>query len=157
MFTKADTNKDATVTQAEFEAAKQQRVSEHISKKFERHDTNSDGSVTRGETPGLPDKFFEQLDLNSDGAVTQDEAKAGMQRRMDKQKHHRGGNVFAKLDTDHDGKLTRQETQGAGDSRFAKLDANGDGFLTRQELKTHRRGKGARKHGKSHQRGTHAE
>lgn len=49
--------------------------------------------------------------------------------------HHRGhGDMLAKLDTNHDGVITRAEAMAAADAKFAKLDTNGDGQITRAEI-----------------------
>lgn len=63
-------------------------------------------------------------------------------------KGHRGARLFAKLDTNKDGKISKEEAGKLWD-RLSKADANKDGFVTREELKafakTHKR-KG--KHGR---------
>ena len=43
---------------------------------------------------------------------------------------------FDKIDTDHDGVITRAEYQSWVDGRFAKLDANGDGNVNADEVAT---------------------
>ena len=43
------------------------------------------------------------------------------------------GNPFAKMDTNKDGKVTRQEAQAAQVTRFKALDTNKDGVVTEQE------------------------
>ena len=55
----------------------------------------------------------------------------------------KGGEMFAKLDTNSDGKLSLDEftTGKSGDAlekskkRFAKIDADGDGSVTKEEMK----------------------
>lgn len=42
--------------------------------------------------------------------------------------------LFATLDKDHDGKISREEASGAYSQRFLQWDGNGDGFATRQEI-----------------------
>lgn len=50
-------------------------------------------------------------------------------------RHHRGhGDMFAKLDANHDGVITRDEAIAAADARFAKDDTNGDGKITKDEI-----------------------
>ncbi|TPG43020.1 calcium-binding protein [Sphingomonas koreensis] len=50
--------------------------------------------------------------------------------------HHRGdhGDWMAKLDTNKDGVITRDEAIAAADARFAKMDPNGDGQITKEEM-----------------------
>jgi Ca2+-binding EF-hand superfamily protein len=43
---------------------------------------------------------------------------------------------FDKIDTNHDGTLSRAEYQAWVDSRFAKLDSNGDGVVNADEVAT---------------------
>jgi hypothetical protein len=43
---------------------------------------------------------------------------------------------FEKIDTNHDGTISRAEYQAWVDSRFAKLDANGDGSVNADEIAT---------------------
>lgn len=45
----------------------------------------------------------------------------------------RAAQFFAKLDTDGDGKVSREEFPG-NDEKFARVDANGDGFITPDEM-----------------------
>jgi len=51
----------------------------------------------------------------------------------------REGQMFDRLDTNHDGVITKEEVTAAGAKRFAqsfdKLDANHDGMLTQDELR----------------------
>jgi Ca2+-binding EF-hand superfamily protein len=46
--------------------------------------------------------------------------------------------AFARLDTDKDGKISREEAKGGPRlaSRFNEIDAGKDGFITRAELKS---------------------
>lgn len=48
-------------------------------------------------------------------------------------RHHRG-DMFAKLDANHDDVITRDEAIAAADARFAKDDTNGDGKITKDEI-----------------------
>lgn len=42
---------------------------------------------------------------------------------------------MAKIDTDHDGKISPAEWKAATDARFKAMDANGDGFISADEMK----------------------
>lgn len=62
--------------------------------------------------------------------------------------HHRGkpgkkgpgmmpGKMFEMIDTDKDGKISKQEWQTHHEQRFTELDADKDGFVTKDEMKAH--------------------
>ncbi len=42
--------------------------------------------------------------------------------------------LFAKMDTNKDGKLAKTEVKGPLQKDFAKIDSNGDGFISAEEL-----------------------
>jgi hypothetical protein len=48
--------------------------------------------------------------------------------------HPGGGHMFARLDTNNDGKVTLAEAQAGAQARFTALDKNKDGVLTADEL-----------------------
>lgn len=115
---------------------------------FERMDVNKDGKITKDEARKMSEERFGKLDANKDGVITQDEAKAAHEKRREERakKHggkdhpkHKGGHkhgpghLFAKLDVNKDGKITRAEAQKVADERFAKMDTNQDGAITKQE------------------------
>jgi hypothetical protein len=62
-------------------------------------------------------------------------------------KHHKGGHqgmkglmhtkMLEKIDTDKDGKISKQEWQAHHDERFAELDADKDGAISQEEFKAH--------------------
>ena len=43
-------------------------------------------------------------------------------------------NMMAKMDTNGDGKLSKNEAKGPMSGMFSKIDTNGDGYLTKEEL-----------------------
>lgn len=47
------------------------------------------------------------------------------------------GHMFQMMDTDKDGKVSKQEWQAHHDKRFSELDADKDGFITQEEMKAH--------------------
>lgn len=100
-----DTDKDGSISKAEFDAL------------FNKIDTNHDGKLDKAELSAYRKSMWEQrraemkadfeakfkaADKNNDGALTRDEFKAAFPRMA---------NRFDKLDANHDGKVTMPEIQ----------------------------------------------
>ena len=98
-------------------------------------DRNNDGAIDRAEAAALPRLAgkFDALDKNKDGKLTADERP----QRGGKHggRHGAAGGGFARLDSNHDGKLSRAEA--AADPKFAerfdKIDVNKDGVIDRTD------------------------
>ena len=108
MFKDADTNGDGAISKAEFKAY----YAKQIARRFKEMDTNKDGKLTpdemqcetkhemkQGAGATHLDQRFNAADLNQDGGLDRDEAKAMPVVAA----------YFDKIDTDGDGKITRQE------------------------------------------------
>jgi Ca2+-binding EF-hand superfamily protein len=88
---------------------------------------------------------FHAKDLNHDGVLDLDEIAAAQQKQVEEARAVellKLGNMFAKLDSDHDGKLTRAEFMAALPAFHARqsprqlidaLDGNGDGKISLSE------------------------
>lgn len=100
-------------------------------------DTNGDGMISRAEAQALPRiaEKFDAIDANHDGQLTMEELHAFHQANRSARHGHAG--LFAKLDADKDGRVSREEANAA--PRFAQhfdaIDANHDGFVTPDEMK----------------------
>jgi arylsulfatase A-like enzyme/Ca2+-binding EF-hand superfamily protein len=100
-------------------------------------DQNEDGIISRDEIVGEAEKAFGGYDANKDGELSEAElnAKGNVRSAM-------GGFIRGhakELDRDEDGVLTRKETVDNATRMFARIDSNGDGKITRTELEASRR------------------
>jgi Ca2+-binding EF-hand superfamily protein len=59
----------------------------------------------------------------------------------------RHARMMERVDTDKDGKISREEYLKAAEQRFAGLDANKDGYVTQDEFRAGREAMRARHHG----------
>lgn len=109
IFGSADSNRDGTVSKKEFNAY----YAKHNAKHFNELDANHDGKLTANEMQGNApkpeiitsggtahlDNRFSAADINHDGGLDQDEA-ANMPMLA---------KYFSEVDSNHNGKVTRQE------------------------------------------------
>lgn len=126
MFERMDTDKDGSISKAEFDAAKkarftradangdgkisleemtteaQERAAKHAERHFAKLDKDGDGAVTAEEMeearPGHGD-MFAKLDKNEDGMISREEAEDGAKHMRGR--HHRGKHQGAEMDDDH--------------------------------------------------------
>jgi Ca2+-binding EF-hand superfamily protein len=108
-----------------------------VGEEFTMMDTNKDGKISADEHRVGAKVMFEKMDANKDGAVTADEMAAAhkmvtgkVARKTDMSPQDK----IKAVDGDGDGRLTAAEHTSASERMFAKMDTNKDGFLTRQEL-----------------------
>lgn len=145
-FTDLDANKDGFVTADELKAfgdkmhaewakkhgdhaadkpeGKHGDFSQHI---LERVDTDKDGKISKAEFDAEGSKLFAKLDENGDGKIAQNELPQRHWARF-------GGEMFDRMDVDHDGKVTKAEFQAAGEKMFQRMDKNSDGIIEKDEM-----------------------
>ncbi len=122
---------------------------------LERFDKNKDGVLTKDEVPPFVARHFERADRNGDGKLDKAEieelykmlrraAKPGKPEAPKKPEsgdkpsaevERRVDDLLTRLDTNKDGKISKDEAKGPLAQNFDRLDANKDGYLDRDELR----------------------
>jgi Ca2+-binding EF-hand superfamily protein len=106
--------------------------------RFESMDANGDGTISPDEHAAAASAMFEKMDTNADGKVTAAEMTAAHQ-NMTGKKAGKGELTAAEkikiVDTNGDGVLTADEHAAAAKTMFDKMDTDHDGHLTKAELK----------------------
>lgn len=95
-----------------------------------RADANGDGILTNVELSAMIDKGFKRIDANSDGVVDMTERK---QMRDNKRGQRFGKRMFARMDSNEDGRLAREEASSAISKMFDRMDRDGDGQIKADE------------------------
>lgn len=109
--------------------------------RFESMDTNGDGKISPDEHTAATTSMFEKMDTNADGKVTAAEMTAAKQSITGKKpgKGEKGEMTSAEkiktIDTNGDGVLTADEHAAGAKSMFDKMDTDHDGHLTKSEMK----------------------
>jgi Ca2+-binding EF-hand superfamily protein len=100
---------------------------------FDALDTDGDGRITQAEMDMLRDARFQDADANQDGTLDASELNARAMARAEE----RTKRMIERMDSDGDGKLSREELserEGRRGAMFSRADANGDGAITRAEF-----------------------
>lgn len=113
----------------------------HKNKMLEMLDTNKDGSISKAEFEAKRSNEFSAADANNDGTVTPAELTAFHEKKMEERKAERQKRMFDRLDTNKDGKVSKEEFEAGG--KFERMDKNNDGKITADEMQW----KGKRGHG----------
>ncbi len=99
------------------------------------------GPITKDDFDARTRSRFARMDANGDGTVDVAEAKALIERRMERRskRWQRRGRKFAermirRFDGDKDGKVTRAELDARIKEKFQRADLDGDGVITDADL-----------------------
>lgn len=95
-------------------------------------DKDGDGRISRDEFIAARAATFAKFDRNGDGVITRDDFKRILKFR--RQAATRIDAMFAEMDADHDGRITRAELAAAPTLLFDRADSNHDGFVDKTEL-----------------------
>jgi hypothetical protein len=141
-FTQIDANKDGAITQAEFDAHRtakkaewQARRAERRAEMFTKLDTNKNGQLSKAE--------FDAPRADRGEGMGEGRGIWGGHHRMGGMmgRGHGmmmgmgGGDWFARIDANKDGKVTLAEASARALGMFDKADANKDGTVTPEERK----------------------
>jgi hypothetical protein len=111
-------------------AAKDERNDQPM--RFRDMDQNGDRVITRSEWRGN-DQSFKEHDTNGDGVLSGNEVLAAVQPPApDRSRREERAVRFDRMDRDHDGRLGRNEWEGAA-AAFSRADLDHDGIVSRAE------------------------
>jgi len=136
-FAKLDRNGDGKLTPDELETPRGDKAlsdkrAQFGERRFEKLDANRDGVVTLNEYLAAATGKFKELDVAGNGRVTAEEmANSPL---AHKRAEHVAERIARRLDTNGDGRVSKDEFLATAKARFAKLDKNGDGFLSADEI-----------------------
>ena len=111
-------------------------------------DTDGDGFISKDEHAAWAAKVFKTMDSNNDDRLTRSEYMAvhmgpgpqagssqGRMSQMRASADARKAEHFAKMDTDKDGVVSRDQFLANGQADFAAMDTNGDGKVSMAEFR----------------------
>lgn len=156
MFARVDANRDGFVTQEEAQGARQamraqrqERRGERREALFARLDTDRNGVISReeftapraraegGERAGRGERRVARMERRGGRGM-----RGGMRGRMGA--GFGGGQAFARMDADRDGRVSLAEATRFRLERFDRIDANDDGRISREEIQAVRADRPAR-------------
>ena len=103
---------------------------------LEAADSDHDGNVSRAEFIAWREKQFAHMDRNGDGVL--DAADHGDVDQQHEAMKARGDQMREKLDSNGDGKITKEEFVNSGTPMFDKADTDGNGVLDAKEMQAAR-------------------
>lgn len=99
---------------------------------FAQADSNHDGVVSRQEFLAARAARFDKLDRNHDGYLTDDDIPRFMRTNVDRMQTFHA--MLQMADTNHDGKVSRDEFIAAGERMFDLIDNNHDNVIDKAEM-----------------------
>ncbi|SCZ68986.1 EF hand [Epibacterium ulvae] len=113
---------------------------------FEQIDTDGNGELSRAELDAVKAARFSATDSNGDGQLSLEEISAKGSERAAK----RAEKMMKRLDSNEDGQLSQDELSATGREgrMFARLDADKSGAISKQEFEEARKHRHHKKHPK---------
>ncbi|MGD8568414.1 MAG: EF-hand domain-containing protein [Gammaproteobacteria bacterium] len=145
-FDRMDDDGNGVITSAEFGSYISERRAEWRERKFAMMDSDKDGQVSRDEYVAYrqqrAERRFQYMDTDNDGKVSKSEYEDfKSHRKHRKHGRHGKGRIFAKLDGNNDGQITREESLAAWRNWFKRIDANNDQVVSGDEVVQYRKQK----------------
>jgi Ca2+-binding EF-hand superfamily protein len=113
------------------------KPADETDKGFAMMDADKDGKISAAEHAAGAKAMFEKMDVDKDGKVTAAEMTArhkAVTGHTAKKSDMSAAEKIKMVDSDGDGVLTADEHAKASESMFAKMDTDKDGFLSKQEV-----------------------
>ena len=151
VFKTLDTDEDGFLTVQEM-VADADAVTEAIDKQaravideeFTILDRDDDGKLNKDELGADFANLLETSDKNEDKLIDRDEWAEGRKPVQEEIRDNQRRGIMERVDTDGDGKISKEEAPDRLKENFDALDKNGDGFLTEDELNFRRGNRGNR-------------
>jgi len=115
---------------------------------FDAIDTDSDGKLSMAELAAHRLAEFTAADTNSDGALDAAEMAAHHQARMEAMMADHATRMIENRDNDGNGSLSADEFgEGPGEQHFARIDTDNDGMISKEEAEAAMQHRKKRGHG----------